>query len=378
MLRLSSDQIIPGMILGRSIIDADGRMLLAKGQALNQYYIQRLKELGIPTIYIDDNLGIEDVASLVSARTVLHATKCLKQSYQQCAKTGKVNLSTMRSQVDNIIDELTANCNVLVGMSDLKSYDEYSYQHSVSVCVLTIIMGISYGYNRSQLQTLGTGAILHDIGKVNVPVEILNKTGSLTDNDFSIIQQHSWDGFKIIKDSGEIPLLSAHVALQHHERMDGNGYPRAITGQNIHEYGQITAVADMFDALTSDRPYRRAYNNKEAIKIIEEDRGKHLASEFVDLLLAHINLYPPGTVVVLTTKDTAIVSKENPSDPTRPQLKLLFNGQQQAYDINRVIDLENFKTIFIVESYSASDGYECISRYLSIHNQSETINQLIT
>lgn len=366
MLRLSSDRIYPGMALGRSVVDANGRMLLARGQVLNEFYIQRIKELGIPTVYIEDHLGIDETPPLVSTQTVLNATNNLKKSYQQCALTGKVNMSNMRSQVDNIIDELTANCNVLVGMTDLKSYDEYSYQHSVSVCVLAVLMGITYGYNRSQLQTLGTGAILHDIGKVNVPVDILNKTGSLTEEDFSIIQQHPWDGFKIIKDSGEIALLSAHVALQHHERIDGKGYPRALTGQSIHEYGQITAVADMFDALTSDRPYRCAYNNQEAIAIIEEARGIHLASEYIDLLITHINLYPPGTVVLLTTKDTAIITKENHKDPTRPEVKLLFNAQQQPYDIYRVIELETYKTIFISKSLSATESYEYIARYMQL------------
>lgn len=370
MLRLAASQITPGMILGRSIIDANGRLLLSKGQALNQYYVQRIQELGIPTLYIEDNLDIEEPAPLVSQRTVLGATNSIKQSYQQCTKTGKVNLSSIRSQVDNIIAEVSTNCDVMVGMTELKSYDEYSYQHSVSVCVLALMLGISYGYNRAQLETLGIGAILHDIGKVYIPVEILNKTETLTETDYSVIQQHPWDGFKIIKNSGEIALLSAHVALQHHERMDGNGYPRALAGQSIHEFGQITAVADMFDALTSDRPYRRAYNNQEAVKIIEEAKGRHLSAHFVDLLLTHINLYPPGTVVVLTTKDTAIVTRENPNDPTRPQLKLIFNAQQQAYEMNRFIELEAYKTIFITKSFSAAEGFEYISRFLAFHNQS--------
>jgi len=370
LLRLSSSQIVPGMILGRSIIDTSGRVLLAKGQALTEYYVQRIQDLDIPTLYIEDNLDIEETAPLVSEKTIQFATNSLKQSYKECTQTGKVNISSIRSQVDNIIDEVSSNGDVMVGMTELKSYDEYSYQHSVSVCVLALMLGISNGYSRAQLQTLGIGAILHDIGKVNIPVEILNKTETLTQNDYSVIQQHPWDGFKIIKNSGEIALLSAHVALQHHERMDGNGYPRALAGQSIHEFGQITAVADMFDALTSDRPYRRAYNNQEAVKIIEEARGRHLSAQFVDLLLTHINLYPPGTVVVLTTKDIAIVTRENANDPTRPQLKLLFNARQQPYEMNRLIELEAYKTVFITKSFSAAEGFEYISRFLTLNNQS--------
>ncbi len=367
MLRLSSDQLTPGMIVGRSIVDASGRMLLAGGQVLSQQYILRIQDLDIPTIYIDDQLGIEDSPSPVSSATVSKATTYLKQSYQQCVQTGKINISAIKAQVDNIIDELVANGDLLVGMADLKSYDEYTYQHSVNVCVLAVMMGVSKGYNRFQLQTLGVGAILHDIGKINVPVEILNQPGSLSDEDFNIIKQHPWHGFKIIKDSGGIALLSAHVALQHHEHLDGKGYPRGLNAAKIHEYGQITGVADMFDALVSDRPYRRGYNNHDALNIVQEAKGHHLSPEFVDLLLTHINLYPPGTVVVLTTKDIAIVTKENPEEPRRPQVKLLFNAQQQAYAGERVVNLADYKTIYITKTHSNSDGHNYIARYLSLH-----------
>lgn len=370
MLRLSSDQLTPGMRVGRPIMDAGGRMLLAKGQVLNVKYIKRIQDLSIPTIYIEDGLGIEDSPPPVSSATVLNATTCLKQSYQQYAQTGKINLNAIRSQVDNIIDELMSNSDILVGMLDLKSYDEYTYQHSISVCILAVMMGVSYGYNRSQLQTLGIGAMLHDIGKTNVPLEILNKPGALSEEDFAVIKKHPWDGFKIIRDSGETTLLSAHVALQHHERMNGKGYPRGLSGQNIHEYGLITAVADMFDALISDRPYRRGYNNQDAINIIEEAKGQHLAPHFVDLLITHINLYPPGTVVVLTTQDIAVVTRENPQEPKRPQVKLLFNAQQRAYEADRWVDLTAYKTIFIIRIFSTSDGNEYITRYLNMQKKS--------
>jgi len=366
MLRFSSERLSPGMVVGRPITDANGRVLLTARQVLNERYIKRIQELKIPMVYVDDQMGVQEPPAVVNPVTISKATKTLKQSYQQCAKTGKTNLTSIQSQIDNIIDDLATNSNILIGMTDLKSYDDYTYQHSVNVCVLAIMLGIDNGYNRSQLQTLGTGALLHDIGKISIPLEILNKTSALTDEEYTIIKKHPWEGFKMIKNSTEIRSLSAYVALQHHERIDGQGYPRGLNEGNIHEYGLIAAVADMFDALVSDRPYRHGYNNQEAIHIVEEIKGTHLAPQFVDILSKHINLYPPGTVVTLTTGDIAIVTHENLKDHKTPQVKLLFNSNQQVYHIDYPIDLAAASTISISNVHTPADAEQIICLYLSL------------
>src|SRR5665647_3333722 len=247
MFRISSGRISEGMVLGRPIIDAKNRFLLTAGQVLNERYVRRIKELQIPFVYIDDQLGIEDPIPPVRPATISMATDSLKQCYKQCAETEKTDLRTVQSQIDNIIDDLVTNSNIMVGMSDLKSYDDYTYQHSVNVCVLSIILGISQGYNRLQLQTLGTGAILHDIGKIKIPLEIINKPSSLTYEEYMEVKKHPWEGFKIINSLTDLPWSSAQAILQHHERIDGRGYPRGLTGVNILEYGLIVAVADVFD-----------------------------------------------------------------------------------------------------------------------------------
>jgi HD-GYP domain-containing protein (c-di-GMP phosphodiesterase class II) len=364
-----SEELTPGMVVGRAILDPNGRMLLAAGQELNLKYIKRIQDLDIPSVYIEDQLGVEDSPPPVSPQVIARANALVKESYQKCARTGKLNIRAIKGQVDNIIDELTANSHVMIGISDLKSYDDYTYQHSVSVCVLAVMIGISHGYNRSQLEALGIGALLHDIGKITVPREILNKPGKLTDEEFTTIKKHPWEGFNIIKESGGLSLLSAHVALQHHERYDGKGYPRALAGDKIHEYGLITAVADVYDALVSDRPYRRGYNNQEATNIIEEGRDTQLSSYFIDLLFGHINLYPPGTVVKLTTRDTAMVIKENPNDSKRPVVRLLYNAQQQIYDKDHVVDLSVYKTVFIILIVNSADAAKYIASYISYHNK---------
>ncbi len=368
MLRLATVRLTPGMIVGRSIIDANGRALLTAGQVLNARYIRRIKELKLTSVYIEDKLGIEDSFIPVNPVTISRATKTLKNTYNACARTGKANLAPMQSQIDNIIDDLLFNDNLLIGMTDIKSHDDYTYQHSVNVCILAIILGISNGYNRSQLRTLGTGALLHDIGKINIPLEILNKPGSLTDEEYMIVKKHSLDGFKIIRNSSEIPLLAAHIALEHHERVDGKGYPRGLVQETIHEYGLIVAVADIFDALVSDRPYRRGFNNQEALQIVEQSKNTQLSPIFVDMLYKHVNLYPPGTVVTLTTGDIAVVTQENHNDYNTPQVKLLFNADLEVYYKNIVIDLAADSTISISNIYSPADSDKTICLYLSLQN----------
>jgi HD-GYP domain-containing protein (c-di-GMP phosphodiesterase class II) len=227
-------------------------------------------------------------------------------------------------------------------------------------------MGITSGYNRSQLHTLGTGALLHDIGKIYIPIEILNKPGASTDSEFKIIQKHSLDGYKIIRSSSGIPLLSAQIALMHHERIDGKGYPQHLSRDKISDYVLTVAVADMFDALVSDRPYRRAFNNQEALSIIEKDKNKKLSSQFVDILYQHVNIYSLGMVVTLNTGDIAIVTKENNKDKKNPQVKLLFSDGLKFYDGDYKLDLAADNKVFISNVQNAGNAEKYISLYLSL------------
>lgn len=159
--------------------------------------------------------------------------------------------------------------------------------------------------------------------------------------------------------------MSAHVALQHHERIDGKGYPRRISGNTIHEYAQITAVADIFDAIVSDRPYRPGFTNDEAITILRDEAGGHINPFLVEMLVEHIIPYPPGTVMVLSTGDTAIVMKQN-KDTHRPVVRLLLDNSGIPYNTDRLVDLLNYDTIFIRKVYKGPETAEVLSRYFTI------------
>lgn len=364
MFRLSVRNLMPGMKLGKSIMDDRARVLLTSGQELNDFYIQRINELSIDYVYIDDGMDIDPIIGLVSDETISRATRGLKESYEQSLITGKLQIGKLRPQLDQIINELRANHKAMIGMCGLKNFDDYTYQHSVQVSVITILMAIKLGYDNKKLLEIGLGAMLHDIGKISSPYEIINKPGRLTEDEMSEIKKHTWDGFNLIRRSEQIPLLSAHIALQHHERADGSGYPRILNKSEIHEYAMITAVADVFDALVSDRPYRPAFSNSEALEILEREKHEgRLAPEFVDLLKEYVTLYPPSTVLELSNGDIAVVIHNNAEQPDQPIVKLLFNKIKEL-QTGQSLNLSMSPDINIKRVFNLNDSEEIISNYL--------------
>ena len=367
MFRISTNYISEGMVVGKNIIDASGRVLLTAGQVLNARYIRRIQSLRIDFIYIEDELDIEDPVPLVRPATITKATSTFKRCYEQCVKTGKVSIRAVQSQVDNIINDLVNNSEIMYGMSEVKEYDDYTYEHSVNVCILSLVLGIDQDYSHAQLRSLGIGSMLHDIGKIKIPLEIINKPDRLTYEELIAVKQHPWAGFKLATATNDLPRGAGQAILQHHEHIDGRGYPRGIDEANIHEFGMIVAVADVFDALITDRPYRRGFSNYMAIRIIQQGAGTHFSKRFVDALLRHVKLYPPGTVVVLGSEDLAVVTHENPADRNRPRLKLLYDASGKPYDMEAAVDLAERKDISITKVLEADEAETKLIQFLQIH-----------
>ncbi|SHG63210.1 HD domain-containing protein [Thermosyntropha lipolytica DSM 11003] len=364
MIKIPVSHLVPGMVLARAIIEPDHhRVLLTAGQVLDEYYIKRIKDKGIPAVYVKDALGIEVPEGAVSGETMQEASRVLSHTFKSLLSTRRLNLKAVRTQVDNIIDELLKNQNLAIGLEDIRDYDSYTYQHSVSVCILSLVIGIRKEYNREKLRNLGIGAILHDIGKITVPQKILNKCGPLDEFEWEIIKKHPWEGFNILRNSGEVSLLSAHVALQHHEHISGSGYPQGLRGDKIHEFARITAVADIFDALVSDRPYRMGYANREALEILYRESGHKISREYLDLLAEHIIPYPVGTLVVLSTGDIAVIAGQNENNFSKPRVKILLDNNRRKYDTIREVDLSRFDTIYIKKALNNDEAVQILTQY---------------
>lgn len=348
MIRISLENTRPGMILARDICSAEGKVLLAAGVRLDERYLARLKELGIPAVYVCDRLteGIE-IVDVVSAETRLQALATVKNLFQEAWDARRLNIKGARKTVDNIISEILYNKNALINLAEVRAYDDYTFAHSVNVCVLSIVTGISLNLSRNQLCELGIGALLHDIGKTRIDRNLLNKIEPLSVSEFEVIKKHSAEGFEILRQYPELSLLSAHVAFQHHERFDGSGYPRGLREQEIHAYAMITAVADVFDALTSDRVYCRGFLPHEALDLITTQAGVLFDPVVVNAFLENIAPYPVTTMVQLNTGEIGIVVDVNRGRQHRPVVRVLFDGNLQEIPGFHEIDLAKHENIYI-------------------------------
>jgi HD-GYP domain-containing protein (c-di-GMP phosphodiesterase class II) len=217
--------------------------------------------------------------------------------------------------------------------------DGYLFHHSVNVAVLAGVLGISKGYNQSQLADLGVGALLFDIGMTRLPKELCNHNGVLSEGDRKRMQQHTEDGFNLLRTQHDVSLLSAHCALQHHERYDGTGYPRGLAQNDIHEYAQIVAICDVYDALTSPRMHRKRYTPSEAIEFLFAAGNQYFSLDLIRLFCRHISIYPIATTLELNTGQVGVVSSVNPNAVQRPTVRILQEADGSLVKSPYEIDL---------------------------------------
>jgi len=340
MRRISLDMASPGMILGKSIYSSSGNILLSAGMILTPFYIERLKNMGIPALYVKDgqtdDITVKDV---ISDQTRVATQKLVKQAFTDIQKTKMVNMSETRGAVNNIIDELLANPAVLVNLTDIRAHNDYLFGHSVNVCVLSLLTGLTLEYNQIQLRELGLGALLHDIGKVQVDKAILYKDKPLTEEEYVMILKHCENGFELLRQQDDCNLIVAHVAFQHHERYDGKGYPRGLQGKDIIEFARITAVADIYDSLTADRVYAKANHPSRAFLLISDLAGTQLDPEIAKAFLKNIAFYPLGSIVQLNTGEIGVVVDNRRDFPRQPIVRLILNKNKKPVSEMTEIDL---------------------------------------
>lgn len=306
------DKVAPGMRLARPIYRMDdGYILLRANVELKPFYIEKLKELKYSHVYVKDCDDREDdlVIEPIKLETRVKAGMAFKETVDIIGKTNIVNTNKLKSIVGEMIDQIIQNNDVIYNMLDIRSYDDYTYAHSVNVCTISLIIGSWMKLSRSDLEYLGIGALLHDIGKIFVDSNILNKPAQLNNDEYEKIKKHARDGYEILKEKIRISFISSHVAFQHHERQDGSGYPRGITGDRIHRFAKIVAVADVYDAMTSDRVYRQAVPSHIVLEQIKADADKKFDRIVVESLEKMVAPYPVGSVLLLTNGETVIVNK---------------------------------------------------------------------
>lgn len=332
---LQINEVQPGQYLGHTIFGENGNILLQKGVQLTASYIKKLSERGYYSLYVLDNLEDKiEIQDIVSPRVRNNAVTLLRKTINYVAqeKTPRAWSDSIQRKdqlAQQILLDMEHNETLKADLINLKCVNEYTVEHSINVGVMAGYVGLQVGLNMKQVRDVIKAGIYHDIGKTFVENDILNKPASLSTQEMIEIRKHPENGFKLLMNQLNIsPIISIGSHL-HHERWDGSGYPNGMKEEQIHLYGRIVAVIDVFDAMTSDRVYHRARSNKEVPDYINSKSGSHFAPDIVETLSNIVYPYPTGSKVRLGDNRVAVVLSNSPEDPHRPLVRIAqSNGQQ--------------------------------------------------
>ncbi|SFC68750.1 HD-GYP domain-containing protein [Clostridium uliginosum] len=327
-------------LLGKTIYDIEGRTLLKPGVKLTTSLISKIKELNIFSLYIVDDYSDYEIEDIIKPELRQKAIKTIRQTFTDIERVSLAHdfkkrsisdyskkeqdyFASINSISEELLDNILSNKHLLVSLVDIKNMDSYTYQHSVNVAVLSLVLGISLKLPKYKLIELCTGALLHDIGKTFIDSGILQKPGRLTEYEFSIIKQHPIKGYDFLSSIYDFNSNSKLIILQHHERIDGLGYPYGIKDNKINYMAKISSIADVYDALTSDRPYKRAMCPGQALEYLMANTGTFFDYELVKVFSRVLVPFPNGTIVSLSNGEIGIVEENFPNFPLRPSIKVL-------------------------------------------------------
>lgn len=345
-----------GMKIDQAIVDRRGRILIARGAVMDEYLIDSLLKLGINGVYIRE--GEEDPEEekiSLLAQSVIEKTRVedrakvkLTESVKKRVAEGiqylynNTETQDFADATDQITGELmraiSDNEAIAVDISTLKISDEYTFKHSVDVATMAMIVAKQHGLNNREVYEIGIAGLLHDLGKSKIPNEVLNKPGRLTDEEFAIMKQHSVYGYEILKEKeGYSPAVLLGV-LQHHEKMNGKGYPMGVSSEKMHLFAKILSIVDIYDALVTERSYKKAFSQRDAVEMImsmtqELDLG--VMKSFLESMI----LYPVDTIVQLSNGEKAKVVQNNPGYILRPKVVGIDSGK--IYDLGRDMRCNN-------------------------------------
>ncbi|MCU6796149.1 HD domain-containing protein [Paenibacillus sp. WQ 127069] len=332
------DNVEPGEHLGRTIFSGNGAVLLSDGVQLTVYMINTLNRIGVTMIYIKDPLFEDiEIIDIVSEETKRAVMQRMGQTFDSIRSGKDFNTRNINGSIDSLLDEIMKNKDVLVQLSDIRTKDNEMYVHALNVSMMSALIGIQMEMPMNQLRELVIGAMLHDIGKVELITD---------DTSEDLKKHHTWRGFELLKNKRELSLLIAHVAFQHHEKMNGSGLPREMQGDQIHLYARIVAVANTYDNLLFDLSLGRRMMPHEACEHMMVLAGEELDREIVIQFLRTISVYPTGTSVRLSSKETGVVVGQHRGLPGRPVVRVVKSESGTDLEVVEV-DLAKHTTVFI-------------------------------
>lgn len=317
----------PGMLLGQDVYDGNGRMLLAKHLILSPEYIRGLDEQGFPGVYIDDEFseGIE-IHEVIRPEVKREALGIISSMFMR----GKEEYASQRS-IENvakgIVESVLDQGDVMFNLLDVKRYDDYTYFHCVNVGVLSAMVGAGMGLSETELEQLTIAAMLHDVGKRFIPVEVLNSKQPLTDEQRQLMHTHAYAGMDFLRDKYSFSGYVHQGVYQHHEWYNGQGYPLGRSKEDIPLFARIIKLVDVYDALTSNRPYRPAISNGDAVEYLMAENGQEFDPSVLTVFLKKIAIYPVGAQIELSDGSQAVVVENNVDMILRPKIRMIRTGK---------------------------------------------------
>ncbi|WP_077609967.1 HD-GYP domain-containing protein [Clostridium sp. Marseille-P2415] len=341
MIYLPIEKLTEGMELARNIPGLNPMLPFAvTGFILNERMICRMKKIGIQGAYIRTELteGIEPedfVEPELKAKMLTSIRNTFDQNLKKITfQSSKLSYEEIAAVAESVVMNILSKDKYLFQMIDIRDYDGYTYSHSLYVGILSVLLGRFIGLPTSHLYDLALCGLLHDIGKTDIPIDITNKPGPLTNDEFEIMKQHPSLSYKKLGEHTIISQVVLRGVQTHHEKFDGSGYPFGLTGDNIPLYGRILAIADVYDALNSTRPYRKAWSPRRIFDYLTSCSNTHFDPELLTAFLQCVTAYPIGTIIHLSDGSTAVVKDNTPGFALRPTIRIIGPAPKAGTDID--------------------------------------------
>ncbi len=297
-----------------------------------------------------------------ASKIVAKGKEAVVSMFQEARMGKAIEAEAAAPLVEEISNSVMRNPGALISLARLKTADDYTFMHSVAVCALMIALARQLGLDEAQVRDAGMAGLLHDLGKAMIPLEVLNKPGKLTDEEFNLVKTHPEEGHKLLLEGGAVSEMTRDVCLHHHEKVDGSGYPKGLNGETMSLFAKMGAVCDVYDAVTSNRPYKAGWDPAESIKRMAEWKG-HFDPLVFQAFVKSLGIYPIGSLVKLASGKLGVVIEQGEQSLLKPKVKVFFSTKSQAYIKPEVIDLARSAEKIAGREDAAKWGIKDIDQY---------------
>jgi len=382
MPRYTLDELELGSIIGKSIYTRNGHLLIKKGTVISYEIISKLKKYNISYYHVLENISknikktplIDDekMASSISAIQSVFEHVLDKNHLNTHTTIPKEQMEMVKTVIEALMAVIFQSETLLYTVADFLEKDDYTYRHSVNVTVLTILTAKTLNYPEIEIKDIALGALLHDIGKIFVPSDLIKKTTYLSLSEQKIIKEHPELGYQLVKDMPDLTNRVKLIIRYHHEKLDGSGYPHGVFSESIPKYVRIVTICDMYDSMTTDRIYRKKMPIYIALEILMKDCVYTIDPIIYRAMASTICMFPVGQGVLLSDGRIGIVTLYHPRNPTRPTIKIIhFDSVHRNVQLE-LLDLQKNSTLFIVNTWQTNDFNKKIKKILS----ENTFNEL--